>query len=278
MGTTLLLGAVAYDPKVVRIWDGFRAWFRDHDLPLDYVLYSNYERQVDELVAGRIHLAWNSPLAWVRAARAAGTRVRPLAMRDTDQDLTSVVVVRSDSRFDKPSDLAGCLVATGAIDSPQATLIPLAYLAEIGVDVRSRRFDVGVGLHGDHIGGERDAARALADGTVDAALLLDASHLLFANEATLPPGSTRVLVQTPPYDHCNLTVVDRGPGELVDRFVQLLLGMSYADPELRELFDLEGLTEWRPGRETGYAALDAAVDRFGFYDDTGKVTMPEYVP
>ena len=26
--TTLLLGAVAYDPKVVTIWDGFQQYFR----------------------------------------------------------------------------------------------------------------------------------------------------------------------------------------------------------------------------------------------------------
>ena len=44
----LLLGAVAYDPKVVTIWDGFRAWLRGPGgLDFDYVLYSNYERQVD---------------------------------------------------------------------------------------------------------------------------------------------------------------------------------------------------------------------------------------
>jgi phosphonate transport system substrate-binding protein len=53
----LLLGAVAYDAKVVRIWTGFRSWFAEHHLPLDYVLYSHYERQVDDLLAGRIHLA-----------------------------------------------------------------------------------------------------------------------------------------------------------------------------------------------------------------------------
>ncbi len=281
MAESLLLAAVAYDPKVVRIWDGFRAWFRRHDLPLDYVLYSHYERQVDDLLAGRVHLAWNSPLAWVRAARAAraaGTGVRPLAMRDTDQNLTSVVVVRSDGPVNTPADLAGSVVATGAVDSPQATLLPLAYLAELGVDVQPRRFDVGVGLHGDHIGGERDAARALAAGTVDAALLLDASHLQLLKEGTLAPGVTRVLLQTPPYDHCNMTVDQRAPADLVDRFTDLLLGMSYADPQLRELFDLEGLTRWLPGRCDHYAALEAAVDRFGFYDDAGRVTMPGYLP
>jgi phosphonate transport system substrate-binding protein len=60
----LLLGAVAYDPKVVTIWDGFRTWLREQDVRFDYILYSNYERQVEDLVAGRIGLAWNSPLAW----------------------------------------------------------------------------------------------------------------------------------------------------------------------------------------------------------------------
>ena len=70
MTGTSLMGAVAYDPKVVTIWDGFRPWFAAHDLDFDYVLYSNYERQVEDLLAGRIHAAWNSPLAWVRAGPA----------------------------------------------------------------------------------------------------------------------------------------------------------------------------------------------------------------
>jgi phosphonate transport system substrate-binding protein len=43
---TLLMGAVAYDPKVVTIWGGFRAWFRNRGLDFDFVLYSQYERQV----------------------------------------------------------------------------------------------------------------------------------------------------------------------------------------------------------------------------------------
>ncbi|HVW35233.1 MAG TPA: hypothetical protein VHL53_22055, partial [Acidimicrobiia bacterium] len=66
---TVLMGAVAYDPKVVTIWDGFRRFFARHDLAFDYILYSNYERQVEDLLDGRIHAAWNSPLAWVRARR-----------------------------------------------------------------------------------------------------------------------------------------------------------------------------------------------------------------
>jgi phosphonate transport system substrate-binding protein len=281
----LLMGAVAYDPKVVTIWDGFRGWFIEHDLPFDYVLYSNYERQVEDLVAGRIHAAWNSPLAWIRAERlaaAAGGAVSALAMRDTDRDLTSVVVVAADSAAAQVEDLAGATVATGAIDSPQATLLPLDALRRAGLnagaDITVRRFDVGVGLHGDHIGGERDAARALTAGTVDAACMIDANHLAFTTEGTLAAGATRIICQTEPFDHCNMTVAATAPAVLVERFAELLFSMDYADADLRPLLDAEGLTAWLPGRVSGYRALAAAVDHTGFYDHRGRIGADDYHP
>jgi phosphonate transport system substrate-binding protein len=275
--TALLMGAVAYDAKVVTIWDGFRDWFAGQGLDFDYVLYSNYERQVEALLAGHVHVAWNSPLAWVRAARLGP--VRAVAMRDTDCDLTSVVVVRADSGIESVEDLVGRTVAVGAVDSPQATLIPLSYLRSLGVDdVKVQLHDIGVGKHGDHIGGERDAARALLSGAADAACMIDGNHLLFGVEGTLPAGSTVILAQTPPYDHCNFTVAADAPPALVDRFVELLLGMSYDDPAVRPLLDMEGLKAWRDGRTSGYAQLERAVDEVGFYDAAGNVTAGDYHP
>jgi phosphonate transport system substrate-binding protein len=282
---SIVLGAVAYDPKVVTIWTGFRAWLSRKGLPIDVVLYLNYEHQVEDLTAGQIDVAWNSPLAWSRSRRladATGTTIRPLVMRDTDQDLTSVVAVRTDSPYLSLADLKGETVAVGAVDSPQATLIPLAYLARQGLNpgtgITVRRFDVGVGLHGDHVGGERDAARALIAGDVAAACLLDATHLMLTQEGTLPPGSTRVIGRTPPYDHCVLTAADRAPGGAADRLMSLLLSMSYADPEVRPLLDLEGLTEWRPGRTEGFEQLEDAVEELRFYGSDGTIMDADYRP
>ena len=270
---TLILGAVAYDPKVVTIWDGFKEHFAKHDLPFDYVLYSNYERQVEAHFAGHIHVAWNSPLAWLqseRIAQALGHRAIALAMRDTDRDLTSVVVVRSDAPIRAIGDLSRKRVAVGAPDSPQATLIPLSDIAAHGPkpseDFEVVSFDKLPGKHGDHIGGERDAARALIRGEVDAACMIDGNHLLFTREGTLPPGATRILAQTSPYDHCNFTVLEQEPNPLVARFQELLLRMTYSDREVRPLLDMEGLKQWQPGRTTGYAALASAVDRFAMID------------
>lgn len=283
--SVLLLGAVAYDPKVVTIWTGFREWFAHQGFPFDYVLYSHYERQVTDLIDGRIHVAWNSPLAWVRARRlaeAAGREVEAGVMRDTDRDLTSLIVVRADSPIQTLDDLRGKTVGVGAVDSPQATLLPLAHLRAAGLnperDFKVRRFDVGVGLHGDHVGGEREAARALASGQVDAACMIDGNHLTFSREGTLSTGSTRVLAQTTAFDHCNMTVGPGAPADLVVRFSQLLLGMSYADPMLRPLLDLEGLKAWCEGRTAGYQPLERAVDALGFYDAVGHVTARDYRP
>lgn len=285
MSDRLVLGAVAYDPKVVTIWTGFRAWFRERGLDLDFVLYAHYERQVEALLDGVVDLAWNSPLAWVRARRLArhrGVTLRPVAMRDTDRDLTSVIVVPAGSDLTSLADLRGRRLATAALDSPQGTLLPLSLVRAAGLDpaedLTVRRFDVGVGLHGDHIGGEREAARALRDGHVDAACLVDSNLLLFAREGVLPAGSVRVLAQTEPYDHCLLVAANGVDPALLGRFCDLLLSMSYADPGARPLLDLEGLKEWLPPRTERYEALERAVTESGLYDERGAYGDPEYRP
>lgn len=273
MSSTLLLGAVAYDPKVVTIWDGFQKWFTQHDFDFDYILYSNYERQVEGHFAGHFHVAWNSPLAWLQTERLAaqtGRTTKAIAMRDSDCDLTSVIVVRNDSSIRSIGDLRGKTVAVGASDSPQATLIPLLHLAEAGLepekDFPVRSFDVLVGKHGDHIGGERHAAKALIEGTVDAACMIDGNHLLFSREGTLPSNSTRILAQTAEYDHCNFTVLNGAPEAIITRFSDLLMSMSYSDPQVRPLLDLEGLKQWKPGRTEKYALLARAIRRFNTID------------
>lgn len=282
---TFVLGAVAYDTKVVTIWNGFRVFFDRNDFPFDYVLYSHYERQVEDLVAGRIDVAWNSPLAWIRAdrlARAAGSRVEALAMRDTDRDLRSLIVVRADSGITEVAQLADATVGTGAVDSPQATLLPLSLLRKHGLtpgkNFAVRRFDVGVGLHGDHIGGEREAAQALINGKIDAVCMLDATHLQLIRGGMFSPSATRILAETDAFDHCNMTVSPAADPAESARFRDLLIGMSYEDASLRPLMDLEGLKAWHAGRTTGYKSLDIAVDEAGFYGKDGELLDRDYRP
>ena len=286
MTTPLMMGAVAYAPKVVTIWEGFKEYFRRHDFEFDYVLYSNYERQVEAQFEGSIAVAWNSPLAWVRAdrmARARGQQAHAVAMRDTDRDLTSVLVVRADSAVAGSgalADLAGKVIGFGAIDSPQAHLIPLDHLRQNGLvagrDYTARRFDVLGGKHGDHIGGERDAAQALMAGDIDAAWMIDGNHLAFSREGLLPASATRIVARTGNFDHCNFTVSPGAPEEKIARFTELLLAMRWEDPAVRPLLELEGLKVWLPGRTSGYDLLIRATDDEQFYDAKGNILAADY--
>ena len=56
---------MAYDAKVVPIWDGFQRWFASQGLAFDYVLYSNYERQVAALLDRLIDLPPGARVACV---------------------------------------------------------------------------------------------------------------------------------------------------------------------------------------------------------------------
>jgi phosphonate transport system substrate-binding protein len=270
----LRVGAVAYDPKVVTIWEGFKEYFAARRVEIDYVLYSTYDAQVEANLCGEVDVAWNSPLAWVKSQIVSGGRCRAVAMRDSDRDLTTKVLVRADSALDSLAKLEGKTVAVGASDSPQATLIPLGMIADSGVDppraCRVLYNEVMVGKHGDHVGGEREAAKALAAGLADAACVLDSNYLVFINEGTLDPGTTRVLASTPPFDHCNFTVRADSPEARIQPFVDALLAMSFQDPEVRVLMELEGLRQWLPARTSGYAQLEKAVQRFHFYSSAAS--------
>jgi phosphonate transport system substrate-binding protein len=263
------IGAVAYDPKVVTIWEGFKPYFSERGAEIDYVLYSTYDAQVDANLTGEVDVAWNSPLAWLKSQIVSNGGCRALAMRDSDRDLTTKIVVRNDSPLAALADLRGKTIAVGASDSPQATLIPLEMIAEAGVDPRKDcrvlYHNVMVGKHGDHVGGERDAAKALAAGAADAACVLDGNYAAFVKDGTFASGATRVLATTPPFDHCNFTVRADLPEERIKPFLDALLAMSFEDAEIRMCMELEGLRRWLPGRTAGYAQLVRAVRRFNFY-------------
>jgi phosphonate transport system substrate-binding protein len=263
------VGAVAYDPKVVTIWEGFKEYFAGRGVEIDYILYSTYDAQVDANLSGAVDVAWNSPLAWVKSQIVSGGACRAIAMRDSDRDLTTKIIVRADSPIRDLADLKGKRVAVGASDSPQATLIPLGLIADAGIDpakdCRVLYNNVMVGKHGDHVGGERDAAKALAEGQADAACVLDANYTMFINEGTLDPGTTRALATTPPFDHCNFTVRTDSPAERIQPFLDELLAMRFEDPAVRVYMELEGLKKWLPARTSGYVQLERAVQRFHFY-------------
>ncbi len=270
MESPILIGAVLYDPKVSVIWDIIRDFFDEHGCPVDVVYYTNYELQVEALLKGYIEIAWNSPLAWLDAQHRSGGACRAIAMRDSDRDRVSHLVVKRGGGVSTLEDLRGRTVAVGAKDSPQATLIPLGLLQrnglEAGRDFQVRRFDLLVGKHGDHIGGERAALAALAIDEAVACAMLDLNWDAWTRDGTLNPNQYQILATTERFDHCVFTVRADLDSTRERQWLEVLFSMSYADPRHREMMDLEGLKEWLPGRTSGFGQLTEAVQRQRYFE------------
>ena len=266
MSEAILLGAVAYDPKVVTIWEGIRAYFRDHGVALDFALFSNYERQVEELLAGHIDIAWNTPLAHVRVQKRTAGRSRSLGMRDSDRDFHAKLIVRRDAGIGAPAELAGKTLAVGSRDSTQARILPLHFLRKEGVDLQRVTllpFDSDLGKHGDTGASELEVLHALAEGRAHAGTVGDLVWVTEQAAGRVDAKVLEVLWTTPGFDHCMFDALPSLDDSRARAFQDALFRMSWDEPAHRRLLELEGLRQWLPPRETGYDSLRAALDASG---------------
>lgn len=255
---TILVGAVAYDPKVVTIWEGIREHFQEQGVAMDFALFSNYERQVESLLRGHIDIAWNTPLAHVIVQQRASGQSLSLGMRDSDRDFHAKIIVRRDAGIKTLNDLAGKTLAVGSRDSTQARILPLYYLQQAGVDlhqVQLLRFDTDVGKHGDTGTSELEVLAALRDGRAHAGAVGDLIWVIEQAAGRIDSNQLEALWTTPPFDHC---MFDAAPGlaaDKVEQFRRALFAMRWENPKHRRILELEGLKEWMEPREEGYASL-----------------------
>ena len=265
---TILLGAVAYDPKVVTIWEGIREHFHAQGVKMDFALFSNYERQVETLLKGHIDLAWNTPLAHVRAQKRTEGKTISLGMRDSDRDFRAKVIVRKDAGITSLKGLEGKVLAVGSRDSTQARILPLHFIAKEGVDlarVKLMPFDTDLGKHGDTGTSELDVLKALNEGRAQAGTVGD---LIWTSEQAagrIDPNKIEILYTTPGFDHCMFDAHPKADRGKLDAFQRALFAMKWEVPEHRRLLELEGLKEWMPPREDGYASLRAALDEQAYW-------------
>jgi ABC-type phosphate/phosphonate transport system substrate-binding protein len=265
MTQPLLVGAVAYTPNVVTIWEGMRDYFAGTPAEIDFVLFSNYGRQVDALIDGTIDLAWNTNLAWVRTVAQTDGACRALAMRDTDAVFQTVFVTRAGNDIGDLSALKGRRLALGSQDSAQAAILPVHYLRRAGLDedaVELVRINSDVGKHGDTGRSELDALRAVLDDQADAAALGINTWESIGREE-LMPGAFEAFWMSPTYSHCNFTALPRLPEERTGPWLDLLLAMDWDNPEHRPILEMEGLRKWVPPHLDGYASLFEAVEEQG---------------
>jgi ABC-type phosphate/phosphonate transport system substrate-binding protein len=270
MNRPVSVGAVMYDPKVSVIWEIIGSFFDSTGCPIDTKFYSNYDLLVSGLLDGSVEIGWLSPLAWLDVERRSQGQCRAIAMRDTDRDRRSFVVAKREGPVKTLSELRGRGLAVGARDSPQATLVPLGLLRHFGIDpdrdLTLTCFDLMVGLHGDHVGGELEAFRALERGEVAACVMLDLNWHAWTRQGIIDSDAFTVVAATDRFDHCVFGVHADFDRDREARWLRSLFAMRYDDPRHRQMMELEGLKEWLPGRTSGFGPLKAAIAAEQYFD------------
>ncbi len=264
------VGVVAYDPKAVTIWEGIKDYFTANRIAMDFVLFSNYDAQVDALLDGWIDIAWNTNLAYVKVHRRTDGRCGVLAMRDTDVGFTSKIIAGAETGIESIRDLKGKRFALGSRDSGQAAILPAYFLKQNGIDpakdLTTIRFDLDVGKHGDTGTSEVEVLNAVTTGEAHAGAI---GHQYWARalaENVVHSSKVRPIWTSPGYCHCNFTVRTKEDEQRFTRWTDVLLAMDYNKPADRKIMDMEGLKRWIRPQLDGYRALFEAVDDLQFFN------------
>src|SRR5258708_25081372 len=269
MSKTIWLGAVAYDPKVVTIWEGMRRYFHEEaNLSVEVVLFQSYEAQVLALLAQpgdvvpRIDIAWNTNLAYLQADEWSGHACRPIAMRDTDLGWMTKIVAVNGGPISTLADLKDRTLALGSQDSGHAAILPVHFLQQQGLhegrDYRALRFNSDVGKHGDTGTSEVEVVRAVLDGGADAGAIGSPFWNAVRSEGLVPQGALIEIWTSPPYNHCMFTARSDLDPALEQEFARALSEMSYDNPSHRVVLEAEGLRRWVEPQLDGYEALREA--------------------
>jgi phosphonate transport system substrate-binding protein len=276
MSKTIWLGAVAYNPKVVTIWEGMRRYFHEEaHVPVEVVLFQSYEAQVEALLAQpgaaapRIDIAWNTNLAYLQADEWSGHACRAVAMRDTDLGWMTKIVAVSGGPIATLADLKNRMLALGSRDSGHAAILPVHFLGQQGmhegVDYRTLRFNSDLGKHGDTGTSEVDVVRAVLDGRADGGAIGSPFWKRVQSERLVPEGALQEVWSSPEYNHCMFTARPDLDSERERRFADALAAMSYDNTVHRPILEAEGLQRWLPPHVDGYDALRQAASEQGFF-------------
>jgi ABC-type phosphate/phosphonate transport system substrate-binding protein len=255
------IGAVAYAPSAVTIFNGVTRYLNKNGLASDYVLYSSYDALVAALDKGEVDIAWNTPLAHAQYHVKNQCASQTLVMRDVDVDVRSTLVVRADSDIKSPADLAGMQLVLGSLQAAEATVLPVHFLKKEGVDlskVKIISLDAEVDSKGNPCASPQHVLQALREGRGDAGIIT----VDLWNQVMNVPGPTDSIKRvwtSPPFSHCVFTASAKFDKQLGERFTKLMTSMDAKAPETADVMRLEGTRKWLPGSPDGFRALVTAL-------------------
>ncbi|WP_238482407.1 putative selenate ABC transporter substrate-binding protein [Noviherbaspirillum aridicola] len=223
-------------------------------MKVEFMPVTDYAASVEGLVNNKLDLVWFGGFTFVQAKARSNGRVIPLVQREEDEKFKSVFI-SGDKAITRLEDLKGKTFSFGSESSTSGHLMPRHFLLGAGVnpDADLKR----VAFSGAH-----DATvAAVAGGKVDAGVLnISVWEKLQAQGKT---GSLRVFHTTPGYYDYNWTVrADMDPA-LRKKISDAFLALNPADPQGREILELQRATRFIPTRAENYDSIEKAARHAG---------------
>jgi phosphonate transport system substrate-binding protein len=252
------IGAVAYSPSAVTIFDGICRYLNHNGLPADYVLYSNYDALVEALSKRQVDIAWNTPLAHAQYHLKAGDASQTLVMRDVDCNFRSMLVARADAHVQSLGDLKGKTLILGSRQAAEASVLPVHFLEKEGLklnQVKVQSLDGKVDLRGNPCSSEIHVLKALIDGAGEAGIIGERLWNSLSRGRPDQVSGLKAVWVSPPFSHCVFTAAADFDKALARQFTTLMLAMDPKDSSTAEAMQLEGTKKWVAGSPEGFQEL-----------------------
>jgi phosphonate transport system substrate-binding protein len=202
-------------------------------------------------------------MAHAQSLMTSGGACQTLAMRDTDQDVATVIIALASSGITTVDDLRGRTVAVGVPTSTELRLIPAHQLHAQGFDlevdcihaeIEPRPASNGIRWVDDFL-----IFDAVKDGRADAGVLFEPMLDHLVTKRGLAPEDVTVVWRSEPFCHCAFTARPGVPGDVAERFVEVLTAMDPDDPAIQEAMRLEHVTRWLLATDDGWNGVIDAV-------------------
>lgn len=225
-------------------------------MKVEFTPVTDYAASVEGLVNNKLDMVWFGGFTFIQAKTRSHNQVIPLVQREEDEKFKSVFITTK-ADINTLADLKGKTFTFGSESSTSGHLMPRSYLlaAKVNPDTDMKR----IAFSGAH-----DATvAAVAGGKVDAgALNISVWEKLLA-QGKVDTKLVRVFYTTPGYFDYNWTVrADMNPA-LRKKLTEAFLALDKANPQDKEILDLQRATRFIPTKTENYNNIEEAARHAG---------------
>lgn len=225
-------------------------------MKVEFTPVTDYAASVEGLVNNKLDMVWFGGFTFIQAKNRSHNQVVPLVQREEDEKFKSVFITTK-TDITKLEDLKGKTFSFGSESSTSGHLMPRSYLlaAKINPDSDLKR----IAFSGAH-----DATvAAVAGGKVDAGVLNISVWEKLLAQGKVDPKLVHVFYTTPGYFDYNWTVrYDMNPA-LRKKLTDAFLALDKANPQDKEILDLQRATRFIPTKAENYNNIEEAARHAG---------------